>query len=324
MTFLGIQQDLSDRLGYAQAPATPVARRLKRFINDWHRRVVSSPGMAPLRRVIITQASIAAQQTYGLVLNEIKFFTEATTDRRLYPKTLAWYRERFPDPANFTGTPLYWVPLGHSRIHTRPSAAAELFVKSTSASDTGTAYVEVIRSTGYRRSLSVTMTGVTAVSLGAAITDVVDVVDFYISAAAVGTVTLHMTSGSGTELSRIPIGATVGRFLRYALAPTPASAITYTIDGIADLVDLANDTDEPLIGMDFHDILVNGALYDEYVQLGRLREAGLLMHGGNPNGPTRESVQGRIRQLRASLIEWSEGDDSTERTFDESINLPIA
>jgi len=314
MTFLGIQQDLSDRLGYAQAPAAAVTRRWKRYVNDWHRRVVSAHGMASLRRVIITQASIANQATYGLVLNEIKFFTEASTDLKLRQQTLAWYRERYPDPANFTGTPQNWVPLGHSRIHTRPTAAAELFMKSTAAGDVGTAFVEVIRSTGYRRSLSVTMTGVTAVSLGAAITDVVDIVDFYISVAAVGTVTLHMTSGAGTELSRIPIGATVGRFLRYALVPTPSAAITYTVDGIADLTDLANDTDEPLIGPDFHDILVNGALYNEYMQLGRLKEA----------QTTRADLELRIRQLRASLLEWSEGDESTARTFDESISLPIA
>lgn len=324
MTLLELEQDAYDRLGQSQTPPTAISRRIERFINDWHRRVVSAAGMDSLRRILVSQASVANTSSYGLVMQSIRWVTERSNDRRLLKKTLGWYREQYPDPPNSTGTPFAWVPLGRSRIHTLPANASELFVKSTSASDTGTAYVEVIRSTGYRRSLSVTMTGVTAVSLGAAITDVIDIVNFYLSAAAVGTVTLHEDSGTGTELSRIPIGGRFARFLRYALAPTPSSAITYLVDGIADLVDMANDTDEPLIPIDFHDILVNGALVNEYMQLGRELQARLLLHGGNPDRPTESSVEGRIKRLRASLYELDEEEAGGDtRTFDETINLPI-
>ena len=313
MTFQQIQQDVFRRLGYADSPASAISNRLNTFINRWHRRVLSLQGMASLRRVLVTQASVANQATYGIALNSIRWISETTNDRRLFQQTLGWYREHYPDPANATGTPQWWVPLGQSRIHTRPANASELFVISTSASDTGTAYVEVVRSTGYRRSLSVTMNGVTAVSMGAAITDIVDVVDFYVSAAAVGTITLREDSGTGTALSQIPIGATFPRFLRYALAPTPNSAVTYTIDGIVDVVDMANANDEPLAPHDFHDILADGAIYDEWVSRGREREARVL----------RADIELRIRRLRATLVEYAEDGRDDRLTFEETIKLPI-
>lgn len=158
------------------------------------------------------------------------------------------------------------------------------------------------------------MTGLTAVSLGAAITDAIDVQDFYVSAAAVGTITLHEDSGAGTELSRIPIGQKAGRFLRYALAPTPASAITYTLDGEAPIVDLANDTDEPFPSPDFHDLLVDGAVHDEWQARGRAREADRLAL----------DIDMRIRELRMSILDWPDSDGDDARTFDQSINLPVA
>jgi hypothetical protein len=229
-------------------------------------------------------------------------------------KTLGWYRAHVPDPSRWTGTPDFYVPMGFTRIHTRPSAACELFVKSTSASDTGTAYVEVVRSDGYTRSLSAVMTGVTAVSLGAAITDVIDVQDFYISVAAVGTVTLHSVSGAGTELSRIPIGQLAGRFLRYALVPTPSQVITYIIDGEAPIVDMTIDSDEPFPNPDFHDILEDGAVHDEWLNRGRFQEAQRLG----------QQIESRIDELRGNILEWDESTNGRDfRTWDQTIHEPV-
>lgn len=313
-----------DRVGLDQSPPTADSRRIKRYVNRWQRRVLTAHGMTGLRRVIVPNASVINQQTYGIVLNKILWVTETSTERRLRLKTLGWYREQYPDPANMTGTPDWYVPMGMSRVHTRPANASELFVKSTSASDTNTASVEVIRSTGYRRSLSVTMTGTTAVSLGAAITDVIDVVNFYLSAAAVGTVTLHEDSGTGTELSRIPIGAIAGRFLRYALAPTPSKVITYNFDGVADVRDLTDDNEESLIPFDFRDILVDGAVHDEWVMRGRVRDAEQILNGGRPTKPPESTIEGRIRLLRASIFEFPEDEGEADaKTFDETITLPI-
>jgi len=314
MTFLEILQDVYDRTGAQQTPQTEVSRRIKRYVNSWNRKVLSAPGMEPLRRVILTKASIASTPTYGIALQKIRYMTETSTQRRMHEKTLAWYRDRFPDPAQFTGTPLDYVPMGITRIHTVPANASEIFIKSTEAADTGTVRVQAIRSNGYPVSLSKALTGTTAVSMSTTITDVIDMLDVRLSAAQTGTVTVHEDSGIGTELSRMVIGQTAPRFLRFALAPTPASAITYQIDGIADIVDMANDTDEPFENADFHDILTDGAVHDEWTMRGRSAEARDL----------RIEIEARISQLRMSILEWPEGDETPERTFDQSIHLPVA
>lgn len=324
MTFSEILLDVYDRTGQSQTPPTEVARRIKRYVNRWNRRILSSQGMAALRRVTITKASVADQATYGIVLQKISYMTEATTQRTLTEKSIGWYRSQVPDPTAFTGTPDHYVPLGQARIHTRPANASELFIKSTEAADVGTVKVEAIRSNGYRVSLSKALTGTTAVSMSATITDIVDVVNVYLSAAQTGTVTLHEDSSTGTELSRIPIGQTFPRFLRFALAYTPSAAITYTIDGTADIIDMANDTDEPFPNPDFHDILIDGAVYEEWMNRGRASEAKLLLYGQNADRPSPDSIEGRIRRLRASLYDFSEGEDTRPRTFDETISLPIS
>lgn len=324
MTFVEILQAAYDLTGNSQSPPTEVSRRFKRSANRWNRKILSSHGMDSLRRVSVTQASIASQATYGVALQALRYLTESATQRRLTEKTLAWYRDTVPDPTAWTGTPKYYVPMGWSRVHTRPANPSELFAKSTEAADIGTIYVEAIRSTGYRVSLSKVLSGTTAVSLSTTITDIIDVVNVYLSAAQTGTVTLHEDSGLGTELSRLPIGQTVPRFFRYALVPTPSQVITYTLDGIAPLVEMTIDTDEPFPNPDFHDILVDGILHDEFVKVGRMQEARVLMNGGNAQRPTPDSIDGRLRRLRASILEWDETAEDRPRTFEDTIALPVS
>lgn len=319
MQFLDILNFVYDRTGHSQylsatVPPAEVQRRVKHYVNFWNRKVLSASLMEPLRRVIITKASVADQPTYGVVLNSIHYMTEATNQREIHPRSLGWYRANVPDPARWTGTSTYYVPIGQARIHTRPSVPAQLFIVSTNTNDTGTVKIEVIRSNGYRKSLSKALTGLVPVSLDATITDVIDIDDIRLSVAQTGDVTITEGSG-GTELSKIPIGQTYPRFLRFALAPTPSGVLTYTIDGIADIVDLANDYDEPFPNPDFHDILVLGGVYEEWMMRGRGSDARAI----------RAEIELRLRRLRASILEWS-APPSPEppRTFDESIVLPIA
>lgn len=316
MQFVDILNDVFDRTGQAQAASAQpeVLRRVKRYVNRWNRKILSAPLMEPLRRVIITKASVANQQTYGVVLQSILEITESTTQRHLHKQTLGWYRDRFPAPAQFTGTPTEWIPMGQTRIHTRPTAACELFLVSTQAADTGVVKVEAIRTNGYRASLSKALTGTTPVSMGSTFTDVIDVEDVRVASAQTGDVTLTQGSG-GAELSKIVIGQTMPRYVRYALAPTPAQAITYTLDGIADIVDLANDYDEPFPNPDFHDLLVDGAVYEEWYTRGRRAEAKDL----------RLEIELRLRRLRDSLLEWPEPREQRDagRSFDETIRLPL-
>ena len=312
MTFLALQQSVYDRCGHQQSPPTEVSRRIKAFLNRWNRKILSAKGMEPLRRVTITKASVADQSTYGIALQKIRYVFEATNQRRIWEKTLAWYADNFPDPTQFGGTPTDWVPMGLSRIHTRPSAACELFIVSTEAADTGSVLVTATRSNGYSVSLSKALTGTAPVSMSSTITDVIDISDVRLSAAQTGSVTVTQGSG-GTELSKMVIGQTAPRFLRYALAPTPAAAITYSIIGIAPLVDMTNDTDEPFEDADFHDILVDGAVHDEWNSRGRAQEARSLSN----------DIEDRIRELRLSILEWPESDDDRIRSFEDTIHLPI-
>lgn len=319
MQFIDILNDIFDRTGQSQyasatVPPAEVQRRIKRYVNRWNRKVLSSAGMESLRRVIISKASVADQPTYGVALNAIRYITETTTQRRMKPQTLGWYREAFPDPSAFTGTPLNYVPMGQARIHTRPSTACELFIVSSQLADAGTVKIEAIRSNGYRKSLSKALTGTTPVSLDSTITDVIDIDDIRLSTAQTGDVTITEGSG-GTELSKIPIGQTYPRFLRFALVPTPSEVITYTIDGIADIPELSNDYDEPFANPDFHDILVDGGVYEEWQTRGRGQEAKTL----------RAELELRIRRLRMSLMELPDvSDDDRQRSFDETISLPIS
>ena len=316
MTFDDIRLQCYERLGFASTPAAAVSTRIGRSINRWHRKILSAPAFRSFRRVQVPQASVANTWDYGIALAEIYHITERTNDRRLTKRTEDWWRQHYPDPTADTGTPTGWCPLGYTRAQRRPANASEIFVGSTDAGDTGTAYVEVVRSDGQPRSLSVTMTGTTFVSLSTAITDVVDLVDCFLSAAAVGTVTFREDSGTGTILSTIPIGAAYQRYLRYALIPTPSAAVTYYLDGMADMVDFAQATDQPKIPLDFHDILVEGAIYDDWLYHGRLKEAQWI----------RDEINKRIMELRMWV--WmqqvqGESDEPRRPTPQEELTLPI-
>lgn len=312
MNFSEILLDVYDRTGHGQAPDAAVQRRMKRFVNRWVRKVLTQKGAESLRRSIVTLASVADQPTYGVAMQNIRFITESTTERQIYKKDLGWYRDNFPAPLNFSGTPLNWVPMGLARIHTRPSTACELFIVSTAGADAGTVRVEAIRSNGYRVSLSHVLTGLVPVSLSTLVTDVIDIESVTVSAAQTGEVTVTEGNG-GTELSKIRIGQTAARFFRLALVPTPSQAITYALDGIAEVVDLVNDTDEPFTNPDWSDIYTDGAVHDEWMNLGRTGDARELSL----------TIEGRMRELRASILEWPDASSPRSRTFDETLRLPV-
>ena len=269
MTLGTILADLYRRLNYASSPASEVTTRLTAFVNEALQELLSDPGLGPYLdrwEPPLTVASVASQAVYAAParMTRILGVSERTNDRKLYALDLDRYRALDPDPTANTGTPEAWVPLGAMAVAVQPSDASDILVDSTAAGDTNTAYLEGIRTGGYPTSLSVTMTGVTAVSFSATITDLIQITKFYLSAAAVGTVTLHEDASGGTELARIPIGQTFSRYQGFALWPTPASAITYYLDGDRDLPDMSITNDEPPLPARFHRLLVEGALIREW------------------------------------------------------------
>jgi hypothetical protein len=259
LTFSDILADVYADLGYQSSPASAEVARIKRYVNQGMRAVLGEPGMGRLldSDSPLTVASVASQARYVVpeAVALIHGISERTNDRRLMAMDLKTYRIHEPDPASATGTPTHYVPIGRVAVAVQPSNASEIFVDSTAAGDTGTAYLEVITTGGYRRLLSVTMTGATAVTFSASVTDIIQIEDFYISAAAVGTVTLHEDASGGTELARITIGQKRPRYTGFYLWPTPSAAVDYLVDYRREVSELVNDADEPPFPTDYHDML---------------------------------------------------------------------
>ncbi len=266
MTRAQLLTTLAARLNKAGTLDTDTSNRLKAFLDEVHRELLTLPGLQRLRDDTRSFASVANQALYALPwVAKINRIFETTNDRTLGAMTLAEYRAIDPDPSTTTGTADAFVWVGYQAVAKQPSAAAALFVKSSAVGDTTqTCYIEGETSDGYPRAVSVVLTGTTAVNVAAAVTDWVRVTKCYLSAVPAGVVTLHQTSGLGTELARIGIGQTQQRYCVFYLYPTPGSVITYSVDATFEITDLAQDTDEPKLPPDFHDLLVSGAMVREY------------------------------------------------------------
>jgi hypothetical protein len=265
MTLATLQADLYRRVGLATAPATSETTRLTAFLNETHREILSTPGLESLIDDTVTFASVSAQSLYALPpsVDGIEAITDRTSMVPIPPRSLAWLRSEDPG-LTASGTPTVYIPRGLQAVAVQPTAAAEIFIKSTAAGDTGTAFIEGFRTGGYPITTSKVMTGVTAVSFSATLTDVIEITKVYLSAAAVGTVTLHSVSGVGTELARIAIGQTYTRYQGIQLWPTPSAAITYHVDYQRPITDLVNAFDEPLLPEKFHRLLALGARAKEW------------------------------------------------------------
>lgn len=264
-------KDLEDRwlahfnMDTAAGSSATTRVRGRQYINDWHRNILSRDGFARLRRSTVTFASVAGEPTVALWQGdcEILDVTERTNNTRLTRQTLDWYRSIDSNPTLTTGNPYAWIPLGQAAAASPAATGTGLWVVSSSASDTGTAYIEGTRVGGFPGTANVTMTGVTRAQLGA-LADWIEVTKFYISAVAVGSVSLYDAAANGNVLSVIPIGKSSARYQVIALEPTPASAITYYADVQRDIPDMSNATDEPLLPADFHQLLLLGAMVSEY------------------------------------------------------------
>ena len=269
MTFGTILADLYRRLDFASTPAAEVTTRLKAFVNEAQQELLSEPGMAEWlarNEPMVTFASVANQAVYAMPsgMSRIDAITDRANQRRLGLQSVDWYRSAYPDPTTNTGTPSDYVPFGFMAVSVQPSAATGLWAVSTSASDTTpVVYIETMRTSGVPYSGSVTVTGTTRVQIGTS-TDHEQVTKFYVSAAGVGDIKLYTASSGGTLLATIPIGQTFSRYYSFALAPTPAAALTYYVESARPVTDLVNTTDEPLLPMRFHRLLVDGALMREY------------------------------------------------------------
>lgn len=266
MTFLEIKQDIFRRTNKPTSPETEVVTRISAFVNQRHRSLLTMPGVDQMRDSTSTFASVSGTARVALpqALTRIKAMFETTNNRRLGEKSLDWLRS--VNPQQDSGTPMYYVPKGYECVAVQPSDASQIWVKSSSASDVGTVYVEGIRTGGILGSSSVVMTGTTAVQVGS-FSDWVEITKFYVSSAAVGLISLYEDSGTGAVLGQITIGRDRPYYFVVLLWPTPSSAITYTFDFTREILDMVNDTDEPYLPTDYHDLLSIGGRMDEYQKM---------------------------------------------------------
>jgi hypothetical protein len=273
MTLSEMQTELYDTLNYGSSPPAEVVRRLLNFMNQSQREIVGMRGLGRLRRTILTCASVANSPFLILPQAAVRIagIQDRTTQKSL--KEVMLMDIRFADPGltRVTSSPDAYAILGFSEgVAVQPSAAATIYVKSSNAADTQVAYIEVITTGGYYRTVNVTLTGTTAVSFSP--TDVIQIRKFYLASATTGYVTLHEGSGSGTELSRIPVARQSARYTRVHLYGTPSAAVTYYVDVELHIESLANAGDEPYLPEDWHWLLPCGARMKEYLKREKMGE----------------------------------------------------
>lgn len=266
MTFLEICQDVYRRTNKPTSPDPDTTTRIKAFVNQRHRTLLTTPGVDQFRDSTSTFSSVASTARVALpqALTRVKAIYETTNNRRLEEKSMDWLRT--VNPQQDSGTPTHYIPKGYEAVAKQPSNASAIYVVSSSTSDIATAHIQGIRTGGTLASSSVTMNGTTAVQVGS-FSDWIEITKFYVTTAAVGSITLHEDSGVGTQLAQIPIGRLRPYYFVIQLWPTPATEITYSIDFTRELLDLVHDTDEPYLPTDYHDLLAIGARMDEYEKM---------------------------------------------------------
>lgn len=282
MTFKELQDDALERCGYDFATASTEPRtRIKRWINQWHRRLLSDKRFTKLRDAKAPLATVANQFLYGIPPSIEKIDRIADTvlnNPQLVLRDQAWLRA-LPQAEIATGTPQYYVPLGLHAITRFPaSTGTGIWVASSSAADTTqTVRMEGIRVGGYPLIAGpATVNGVTRVQVGAR-TDWVDLTRLFLSAVCAGDLTIYDAAAAGNALGVIPIGQTSARYNLVQLFPVPSSVITYTVFGKLKFFDLVQDTDEPLWPYDYHYGLALAAHYQELATVKKqLAQANLM------------------------------------------------
>lgn len=262
MTLREIIDAVLEEVGYSSTGASQDVRvRLRRRVNEHHRRLLSMPTLSRLLRdsYSTTFASVSGTATYGLPpsIGRINAIYEGTNDIKLVQRSLTWLREEDAGLSS-TGTPEAYIPLGVGPVKSQPSTASTVVAVSTDASDTDISLMfDYLDASGVRTKTPTTLSGTTPVTLATGVSEILGVT---LAPEARGTVSLSINT---VEIASIPIGASSSRYLRVQLWPTPTAAITYTVDATRDSTDMVEDNEEPLLPRDFHYLLVLGAVADE-------------------------------------------------------------
>lgn len=128
MTFKELQDDALERLDFDPTVTTATQGtpryRIKAFINEWNRRILSRPGMTRLRDAETTLAVLAGTNTYTLVpsISRLRGMTDQTTGIPFQERSLDWLRQVDPMESS-TGTPSAYILRGLTQIVLWPKPA---------------------------------------------------------------------------------------------------------------------------------------------------------------------------------------------------------
>jgi hypothetical protein len=307
MTLSEIELDVYRRLDYADTPPTSVKSRIDGFINQRHRQLLATDRMRSLRLATTTLTSVAGIPSYGLPYGcaRISRVVDRANQYLLGTQTYEWVREHNPDPTSVTGTPTHWIPLGFTPVAVRPvfPPTPALWIAAAAAPGAATYTLVLVGdlsgSAGQTFSLAPTLaspdpTVRQPITLPAGFTPT-DILEFTSSVALGAAVAIYDAATGGNLISQISKGQTTARYYRIGFYPVPSAAVQYWIDYEREILPLTDPLDEPLLPVDFHDIIALLARMDEY----EFKSDDRWM-------TTRTMVDQRTRELRA----WVENHDA--------------
>jgi len=274
VTLADIQWASYRRLNYADSPPPDVSLRMTQWINIWHQRLLTLPGVDSLRDTTLSFSSAIGQTQYALPdgLARIRKIYEVTSPRVLRQEQWAWIREYDPQLLA-AGVPDVYAFVSYKAVKAQPSTA-QIWAVSTNGGDTQQITVGGFSAAGERLPpITVSLAGTAPVLVSSSFIREIDRV--FLSAPAVGTVELMDTPtvATGKPLLYILPGKTSTRYQWIQLWPTPASALTYYVDCQRNLDPLALAMDEPLLPPEFHWLLVEAACFEEWLRKGDPRAA---------------------------------------------------
>ena len=281
MTFADILLDAYRRLRLPAAPPAATIVRIKALVNEVHRELLTAPGISRLRDgnspIPVTITANVARSGLPPVVSRIRGITDRTNNKTLTELPLADLRQMDPGQLFLGGPAVAYADVGYQPVQFQPTAATGLWASSSSATDTGApaVFIQTFRTGGYQYDDTEPLTGVTRVAIGTGtpLTDHEQVTRFYLSAVCVGSVSLWTASVAGVELARIEPGRTSQHYLTVEWFPIATADATVYVDYTRNIPDLVQPFDEPLLPVDFHDVIGLGVRAKEYELLDDNRES---------------------------------------------------
>ena len=263
MTLTELLASLYGDLGYASSPPPDVTTRLTRYLNDGYTNLARLPGMEQLRFKTIALASVADQELYGISPAGVQILkiTDYTNGVLLKEISLDTYRRMDPQET-VSGVPNWYVRMGLQPVHRQP-ATSGVWVSSSEAADTQTVRLVGITATGETAVQTATLSGTTRVQVGS-LTTLTGIIEWNLSAAATGVVTMHNAAVDGDALAVIQIGKTSVQYMMIRLWATPADVYNYSVDVETPLPELTNGVDVPVVPIDFQSLLTEYGRMREY------------------------------------------------------------